>query len=671
MPLPLPKLDNRSFDELLAEGRALTPRYAPRWTDHNVHDPGITLLELFAWLAEMTFYQFDRVTDASQRAFLRMLGISPHPARASETVLVFRREGEDDSLSLPRGLQIGGTDDTPVFQTTRRLNVVPARLTTVLCGREGELQDRTADNEMLRRYQPFGAEPGAGSALYLGFDRPLPANSAQVSLHVWANSPAASRETRRQLILERRAALRDARFSAPRETAAPALPRWWEHYSAQLAWEYYAEGDTWATLEPVTDRTRAFTLDGSVRFSMPPQPAPAKWTNDQYFIRCRLTQGAYEDPPEIEGVAVNAVRARHAAAVETEEVLGTSNGRAGQIFQLRHAPVVPFSTNLRVLPPNGAEDAAWREVSFRDRVTPHERAFQLSAESGEILFGDGRAGRVPEAGAELRVKYGIGGGAAGNVAAGRLELPLNGRHNTSLVPAWETLRHSLRVRQPFAATGGVGAESLAAAKGRAVAALNRPERAVTLKDFEALTLSTPGVPVARARALADYHPALPCFPVPGSVTVVVIPQGNGARPRPSDEMIDAIRRHLNRRRTLATEIHVVAPEYTRVAVHARLNVESRTDAAKLAAQARQALDVFFDPLRGGPDGTGWPVGRDVFRSEVLALLGDLPGVVYVDAFGLRAEGEAEPRCGNLPICRNSLIASGNHQISVTERSTAR
>jgi predicted phage baseplate assembly protein len=671
MPLPLPKLDNRSFDELLAEGRALTPRYAPRWTDHNVHDPGITLLELFAWLSEMTFYRLDRVTEASYRAFLRMVGVRVHPARSAETVLVFRREGDDEMISLPRGLQVGGDEAAPVFQTTRRLDVVPARLATILCGREGALEDRTADNVALRRYQPFGSQPGVGSALYLGFDQPLPANPAQVSLHVWTGATAASRETRRQLILERRAALRDARLSSPQGTAAPELPRWWEHYSAQLAWEYYAEGDTWATLEAVADRTRALTLDGSVRFNLPAHPAPAKWANDQYFIRCRLTGGAYEAPPEIEGVAVNAVRARHAADIETEEFLGTSDGRAGQLFQLRHSPVVPSSTKLRVLLPNGAEDAGWREVSFWDSVTPHERAYQLSAESGRIVFGDGRAGRVPEAGAQLHVRYGIGGGAAGNVAAGRLERPLPGGHNAALVPAWETLRPSLRVRQPFDATGGAGAESLAHAKGRAVAALNRPERAVTLKDFEALTLSTPGVPIARARALADYHPSLPCFPVPGSVTVVVLPQARGAQPQPGAEMIEAVRRHLDRRRTLATEVHVVAPEYTRVAVHARLNVEAHTDAAKLTAQARQALDDFFDPLRGGPDGAGWPVGRDVFRSEVLALLGDLPGVVYVDAFGLRAGDETEPRCGNLPVCRNSLIASGNHQISVIERSTTR
>ena len=75
MPLPLPSLDSRTYAELVAEGKAMIPRFAPAWTDHNVHDPGITLIELFAWLAEMDIYRLDRTTDESRRAFPRLIGV--------------------------------------------------------------------------------------------------------------------------------------------------------------------------------------------------------------------------------------------------------------------------------------------------------------------------------------------------------------------------------------------------------------------------------------------------------------------------------------------------------------------------------------------------------------------------------------------------------------------
>jgi predicted phage baseplate assembly protein len=89
MPLPLPSLDSRTYAELVAEGKAMIPRLAPTWTDHNVHDPGITLIELFAWLAEMDIYRLDRTTDESRRAFLRLIGIEMRPAQVAETVVTF------------------------------------------------------------------------------------------------------------------------------------------------------------------------------------------------------------------------------------------------------------------------------------------------------------------------------------------------------------------------------------------------------------------------------------------------------------------------------------------------------------------------------------------------------------------------------------------------------
>ncbi len=76
MPIPLPNLDNRTFADLAAELRALIPRDAPAWTDHNLSDPGIMLIELFAWLTEATLYRLNRIPEASERRFLALLGVN-------------------------------------------------------------------------------------------------------------------------------------------------------------------------------------------------------------------------------------------------------------------------------------------------------------------------------------------------------------------------------------------------------------------------------------------------------------------------------------------------------------------------------------------------------------------------------------------------------------------
>lgn len=73
MPLELPALDDRRFADLVAEARGLIPAYAPAWTNHNASDPGITLVELFAYLTEILIYRLDRVTTANVAAFLNLL----------------------------------------------------------------------------------------------------------------------------------------------------------------------------------------------------------------------------------------------------------------------------------------------------------------------------------------------------------------------------------------------------------------------------------------------------------------------------------------------------------------------------------------------------------------------------------------------------------------------
>src|SRR6202012_3376579 len=123
---------------------------------------------------------------------------------------------------------------------------------------------------------------------------------------------------------------------------------------------------------------------------------------------------------------------------------------------------------------------------------------------------------------------------------------------------------------PTAAFGGADAEDIPSARARALALLAAPDKAVTLADFERLALATPGVPVARAYALAEHHPDFPCFDAAGSVTVTVIPNCTGPTPTPTAGLLAAVAPYLEPRRMVTTEVHVVAPEYVQVSVSATL-----------------------------------------------------------------------------------------------------
>jgi hypothetical protein len=137
-----------------------------------------------------------------------------------------------------------------------------------------------------------------------------------------------------------------------------------------------------------------------------------------------------------------------------------------------------------------------------------------------------------------------------------------------------------------------------------------------------------------------------------------------------------VRRFLDRRRTLTTELHVISPCFLPVRVSARLHTTQAASPAALRLQAEQALDAFFHPLTGGPDGAGWPVGRDVYQAEILALLGALPGVDYVDELGFQSGPEqagaaAGALCSNVLVCPDCLIVPGRHDIRVAERRKTR
>jgi predicted phage baseplate assembly protein len=95
MPLPLPRLDSHRFEQLVEEGTALLQRLAPGWTDYNLHDPGITLIELLAWLVETDIYRLDRTSQAAFRAFLRLVGIQLRQPGVAKTVLVFNIADDD------------------------------------------------------------------------------------------------------------------------------------------------------------------------------------------------------------------------------------------------------------------------------------------------------------------------------------------------------------------------------------------------------------------------------------------------------------------------------------------------------------------------------------------------------------------------------------------------
>src|SRR5262249_53282981 len=252
----------------------------------------------------------------------------------------------------------------------------------------------------------------------------------------------------------------------------------------------------------------------------------------------------------------------------------------------------------------------WTRVDDFFGSAPADQHYLLDRTTGEIRFGDGRNGAIPVANAAnpesniVAREYRFGGGKRGNVPAGAIKTLL-----TSVDGVDDN-----QVANLLAAHSGRDEETLDEAKKRAPRSIKSRCRAVTAEDFEHLAMEA--ATIKRAKALPLFHPDFPGVKVPGVVTVIVVPDGDGPEPTPSVGMLRTVCAYLDQRRLLPTELYVIKPSYQRVEIQAEVIVNDNADLAEVKKGAEQTIKDYFHPLKGGEEGLGWPFGGTIYYSRV-------------------------------------------------------
>jgi predicted phage baseplate assembly protein len=642
MPLAshFPRIDDRTESDILGEALARIPRYTPEWTDYNAGDPGVALLELFAWMSEMLIFRLGRVPELNYLKFLELVGIELQPARPASTIIVFPVLAgfAGPFVTVPSRTQISaaqsGEAGPILFETERPLTALRTRLEAVQSHDGYAYSDVSAANLALEGFLPFGQNAHSGTSLLLGFsgDSDLPA-SVELSLAFW---PASDRR------------IPPAAPCGGGTVAATAPGR--------LAWEFWA-GTEWRPLTVLADETLALTRSGLVRLRTPAQAVkatigksagPARW-----WIRARLEQASYESAPRLLGVRSNAARAEQAESVAME-VLGGSEGTPNQIFRLGSIPVLEGSLELSV--DETGEGAPWQEVSDFLGSGPRDAHFVLNRSTGEVRFGDGRQGRIPAANPDspsniVATRYRTGGGVRGNLAAGQVTTPMAALSGID----------TGKVTNPVAAEGGTDEESLESAIERAPVALKARDRAVTAEDYE--MLAAQAGPVRRAKAIPLYHPHFPGLDVPGTVSVLIVPDAPGDAPSPSEALLQTVCRHLDARRLLTTELFVIPPVYVGVDLRLDIVAEADADASAVSVAVEDAVRAYLHPLGGGRDGLGWPFGEPIRYGELYRRV-LIDGVERVPELVISLESIERPQCQDVPIPTGALVRVDSVTVAV-------
>src|SRR5215211_1943334 len=102
MPIPKPNLDDTTFEEIVEEAKKKIPVYSRLWTDFNQSDPGITFIELFAWLVDMQIYSLNRITGKNYQKYLNLLGVRRLVARPPKVFVTFISDIMDEFIPIEK-----------------------------------------------------------------------------------------------------------------------------------------------------------------------------------------------------------------------------------------------------------------------------------------------------------------------------------------------------------------------------------------------------------------------------------------------------------------------------------------------------------------------------------------------------------------------------------------
>ncbi len=398
----------------------------------------------------------------------------------------------------------------------------------------------------------------------------------------------------------------------------------------RIVWEAW-DGTRWVDLLP-QDGTRGFTRSGYLEFEGPREMAPRIVFDTQaYWFRARLESGAYDQPPVLRAILLNAVDAIHGETIE--ELVGSSDGNALQQMQLSNAPVLAgLQLWIREPDPPGAEDrgavvaeegddalqpdeggdGAWvryHRVDHFFQSGPNARHYVLDPIKGEVSFGDGRSGMPPPAGRDnVKAHYRIGGGVSGNVGA----------HTLSVLK--QAVAFVQTVDNPFPASGGADPESVDEAKKRGTYAIKNRDRAITAEDYEQLAMAA-SRRVARAKCVQS--------PKDGSVVLLIVPKADRQDEGhivPSRDLVDQVGHFIEKRRLITAKVQVGKPRYIDCSIRLTISLKPGASVDRAKGDIREKVKKLLHPLKGGQKGDGWPFGRAVGKADLYPLVEGVDGV---------------------------------------------
>lgn len=684
--LPKANLDDRTFAELVNECLLRIPRYCPEWTNYNPSDPGVTLIELFAWLSDQMLYRFNQVPRLHYVAFLELLGIRLHPPTPATSEITFYLSTSSDQIpennrTIPSQTEVAtertDTQEAVIFTTDHPLIIGDPQITHLFKANTREERPQNLSDNYLSgsSWRLENKEWRSSTELHIFEQNPQPENCFYMVLKdqepIDGNVIAIN-------------------FKGEAGTSTGIDPR-----NPPIRWEAW-NGNYWqeVLLRKSDDYTEGFSFsklqrdkgdpleDGAdVELHLPLTFPPETFVNYRgRWLRCVYLNPHPNQPPYSQSPRIIKLSSRSLGGTVSitqatqvkDEIMGESNGEPAQVFYLQRPPILPRRIGdreyIEVITPNGNVQR-WTEVTDFAESKETDLHYTLDSQSGRIQFGplirepgqlkeitefrsqiqslpnrfipiknlqpdDHRwelktrqCGAIPPRGATIKMlNYRTGGGVQGNVQPGSINIL------KSAVP------YIAKITNHQPGKNGAQAQSLDHAVLQVPKMLRTQNRAVTAEDFEILAVEGSQGVISKAKC---------CQPSgkpedTGRIKILLIPQvyvpnlNNGIAPSAfnlNPVLIERVSKYLDERKLLGINIQYEKPQYVGVSVQTEVSLEEDYRTDRLQQELKQQLELslyeFLNPLTGGEDGTGWSFGRPVYTSDIVKRFQKIKGVKYV------------------------------------------
>ena len=670
--LPDINLDNEYFDDILDNARNLIAGIYPEWTDFNYHDPGITMLEMFALLKESQQYYINKIGSGNIEKYLKLIGLERRTKVPSVTDVSVLYEND---ITAVKGTKLFAGNIC--FEADRRTFISSASIDVCVC-------DYGSEKNVIGREQfyfggslhilPF-REKDSG-VFFIGFDKPL----AEGEVHaIWFEVTSD-----------------DGIGRNPITDPGSFRPL------VDICAEYF-DGVNWQRLKCI-DETYGFLFSGRICFSLRTAHRKCRIAeHEAYFIRFSVVGGEYDALPVLKNVFFNllpvtqretkveytdlppgdrirlftelavtgttrillkdkngmyslvrnfekkidpdtgeaictipggaqseGIRAVHFMdGFAGDTIIGTGTGLPFQSYDLETGELEYDKFAIMTeLPDSGGKYVEWKKVRDFSSAGSYDFVYTLDTEKGILTFGDCINGTAPE-GNIFIIGYALTKGAAGSVTAGKIN-EINGFDRDEIYV--ENLRPS---------TSGMNEETMEECFIRAQKLLRTTHTLVTDKDCEECISGTQGLRIEKSKVIGNDSSD-------GLVTTVVVkPYAGNGMGVPGKRYIQNILAALEPRRMLGSQFRIVRPEYAEISVYADVTVSRNYTEPR--ERIRMAVTGFFEAIKDD-------FGAEIIYSRLYELIDSLDCVLSVNVLTIQTDGNDAERTreGDLMLAPNAV-----------------